>query len=33
MDLETLKTYIETHLKIVFIQLSKSPANVSIFFD
>ena len=33
VELETLKTYMETHLKIGFIQLSKSPAGASIFFD
>ena len=30
MELETLKTYIETHLKTGFIQPSKSPAGASI---
>ncbi len=33
MELETLKTYIETHLKTGFIQPSKSPAGAPIFFD
>ena len=33
MELETLKTYIETHLKTGFIQLSKSPASAFILFD
>ncbi len=28
-----MKTYIETHLKMDFIQPSKSPAGASIFFD
>lgn len=32
VELETLKTYIETHLKTGFIQPSKSPARASIFF-
>lgn len=27
------KTYIETHIKTGFIELSKSPANTLIFFD
>ena len=31
--LETLKNYIETHLKTVFIQPSKSPADAPILFD
>ena len=33
MELETLKTYIETHLKTVFIQLSKFLTNTLIFFN
>ncbi len=33
MELETLKTYIETHLKTRFIRPSKSPAGASIFSD
>ena len=33
VELETLKTYIETHLKTEFIRPSKSPAGASIFFD
>ncbi len=33
VELETLKTYIETHLKTGFIRPSKSPANAPIFFD
>lgn len=33
VELETLKIYIETYLKIRFIWLSKSFTNVSIFFD
>ena len=33
VELETLKTYIETHLKTAFIRLFKSPAGASIFFD
>lgn len=33
VELETLKTYIETYLKSEFIQPSKSPANISILFD
>ncbi len=33
VKLETLKTYIEIHLKIGFIWPSKSLARVSIFFD
>ena len=33
VELETLKTYIETHLKTGFIQLSKSPAGTPILFD
>ena len=33
MELETLKTYIEPHLKTGFIQPSKSPASASILFD
>ncbi len=33
VELETLKTYIETHLKTGFIRPSKSPAGASIFFD
>ena len=32
-ELETLKTYIETHLKIGFIRPSKSPAGAPILFD
>ena len=33
VELETLKTYIETHLKIGFIRPSKSPAGALILFD
>lgn len=33
LALETLKIYIETHLKTGFIQLFKSPANAPILFD
>ena len=33
VELETLKTYIETNLKNGFIRLSKSPAGAPIFFD
>ena len=33
VELETLKTYIKTHLKTGFIQPSKSQADVTIFFD
>ena len=33
MELETLKTYIETHLKTGFIQPSKSPAGAPILFN
>ncbi len=33
VELETLKTYIETHLKTGFIQPFKSPADTLIFFD
>ena len=33
MELETLKTYIKTHLKIGFIQPLKSPAIAPILFD
>ncbi len=33
MELETLKTYIETHLKTGFIRPSKSPADAPILFD
>ena len=33
VELETLKTYIETHLKTGFIQPSKSLARASIFFN
>ncbi len=33
VELETLKTYIKTHLKTVFIRLSKSPAGAPILFD
>ena len=33
MELKTLKTYIKSHLKIGFIQPSKSPAGASILFD
>ena len=32
VELETLKTYIETHLKTGFIQPSKSPTGASILF-
>ena len=33
VELETLKTYIKTHLKTGFIWPSKSPADAPIFFD
>ena len=33
VELETLKTYIETHLKTRFIRPSKSPAGAPILFD
>ena len=33
MEVETLKTYIETHLKTGFIRPSKSPAGAPILFD
>ena len=33
VELETLKTYIETHLKTGFTQPSKSPIGLSILFD
>ena len=33
VELETLKTYIKTHLKIGFIWPSKSPAGALILFD
>ncbi len=33
VELETLKTYIKTHLKTGFIQSSKSPVGASICFD
>ena len=33
VELETLKTYIKTHLKTRFIWPSKSPAGTPIFFD
>ena len=33
VELETLKTYIENHLKTGFIWLSKSLASASIFFN
>ena len=33
IELETLKTYIETHLKTGFIQPFKSPAGAPILFD
>ncbi len=33
VELETLKTYIETHLKTGFIRPSKSPAVTPILFD
>ena len=33
VELETLKTYIETNLAHGFIRSSKSPAGASIFFD
>ena len=33
VELETLKTYIETHLKTRFIQPFKSPAGAPILFD
>ena len=33
VELETLKTYIETHLKTRFIRPSKSPAGAPIHFD
>lgn len=33
VELETLKIYIKTHLKIRFISLSKSPFSVFIFYN
>ena len=33
VELETLKIYIETHLKTGFIRPSKSPAGAPILFD
>ena len=33
LELDTLKTYIKTHLKTGFIQFFKSSAGVSILFD
>ncbi len=33
IELKTLKTYIETHLKIGYIQPFKSPASILIFFN
>ncbi len=33
VELETLKTYIETHLKMGFIQPFKSPTGAPILFD
>ena len=33
VELENLKSYIETHLKTGFIRPSKSPAGAFIFFD
>ena len=33
VELETLKTYIETHLKPGFIQLSKTSTGAPILFD
>ena len=33
VELETLKTYIETHLKTGFIRPFKSPISVPIIFD
>ncbi len=33
VEMETLKTYIETHLKTGFIQFFKSPAGTPIFFN
>ena len=33
VELETLKIYIKDHLKIRFIQPSKSSANASVLFD
>ena len=33
MELETLKAYIETHLKTGFIWPSRSPAGAPIHFD
>ena len=33
VELETLKTFIKTHLKTGFIQLSKSSAGALILFD
>ncbi len=33
IELETLKVYIKTHLKTVFIRPSKSPAGAPILFD
>lgn len=33
VELEILKSYIKTHLKTGFIELSKSPADASILFN
>ena len=33
MELEILKTYIETHFKTGFIRVSKSPTDAAILFD
>ena len=33
VEVETLKPYIETHLKTGFIRLSKSPSETPILFD
>lgn len=33
VELETLKTYVETYLKYGFFQISKSPTGAPIFFD
>lgn len=33
LELGTLKTYIETHWKTEFIQPSKFPEGVTIYFD
>ena len=33
VELETLKTYIETHIKTGFIRPSKSPAGARVLFN